>query len=144
MEPGTKTCPYCAETIKDAAIKCRYCGEFLSEDSRPCIADVQRGVVENRSNPGLAAVFSTVVPGLGQIYQGRILEGLLFMVILGFFTILAAFSWWGFFLVSAALYVANIYDAYHAFLRSSEAADRAETAGERPRPIEPLHAKVEA
>jgi len=30
----TKPCPFCAETIRYAAIKCRFCGEFLSGDRR--------------------------------------------------------------------------------------------------------------
>lgn len=30
----TRTCPFCAEDIRQAAVKCRYCGEFLDKPPR--------------------------------------------------------------------------------------------------------------
>ncbi len=33
--PKTKLCPFCSEEIQTSAVKCKHCGEFLDEKSKP-------------------------------------------------------------------------------------------------------------
>lgn len=61
-------------------------------------------------SPGLAAVLSFFLPGLGQIYNGQIAKGLFFVVLA------AVFGWLTVvvigFLLYPILWVYGIYDAY--------------------------------
>jgi hypothetical protein len=98
-----KPCPFCGESIALAAIKCKHCGEFLEESRRPqqqpAINVVQQHAPQPiqtvihmssqpqpRWSPGVAAVLSFVIPGLGQIYKGQIFNGIawLVMTIIGY------------------------------------------------------------
>ncbi len=42
----TKACPFCAETIRFEAVKCRYCGEFLPRNRRQTAAQPEPVVPE--------------------------------------------------------------------------------------------------
>ncbi len=72
-----KKCPHCAEEILADAKKCKHCGEFL-DGNYP--AGHGRGPVRSWS-PGVAAVLSVFVPGLGQIYKGDIAIGIVIFIV---------------------------------------------------------------
>jgi TM2 domain-containing membrane protein YozV len=82
----TKRCPYCAEIINKEAIKCKHCSEILDPQIRAARTAQNQAVIIPQPkirhwSPGIAAVLSFIIPGLGQLYKGRIGSGILWFII---------------------------------------------------------------
>lgn len=73
---GEKACPYCLESIKAEAIKCRFCGEFLSPDPLKSRAADTTSVATPTSD-------STPAPGGPTIEEPRSKHTRLILVVLG-------------------------------------------------------------
>jgi len=77
----TKDCPFCAETIRARAIKCRFCGEFLNSDKAKALKEKQTQVPDTElpedeelqysednilfaARPSLWGISSTLIKGI--------------------------------------------------------------------------------
>jgi TM2 domain-containing membrane protein YozV len=72
------------------AKKCKHCGESLDPVLRATTAAsaithsiVHHQVVGPKSNPGIAAILSLVIPGAGQMYKGNVASGILWLIRVG-------------------------------------------------------------
>ncbi len=65
-----RNCPFCSEAIQDTAIKCRFCGEWLSKviDSAPESTREAREILEATANPARSS-------GDGLTYAERVRLG---------------------------------------------------------------------
>ena len=107
-EKRTKFCVNCGAEIDARAEICPKCGVRVAPPPPPSMPP--QNVNVERKNEGMAAIVSFLFPGLGQIYNGQIGKGIMF-VILGVVCVALLLFW----LVSLypILWVYNIYDAYN-------------------------------
>lgn len=101
---STKPCPFCAEQIQPEAKKCKHCGEILDVALRAAqapltppptpaaapapavhITNVNHNVVHAGQRPRwsrvVAFILSLFIPGLGQLYKGQLLNGLVWFLV---------------------------------------------------------------
>lgn len=90
--PGRlRPCPDCTHMVSKRAAQCPSCGCSLRPRAKP------------KKDPGISAVLSFFVPGLGQIYNGQIAMGLAMMMLtIGLY----------FIVVGLFVHVWLIFDAY--------------------------------
>ena len=103
-ERATKYCVNCGALIDKNAEICPRCGVRVAP---PPTAPVLRA---ERKSPGIAAVLSFIFIGLGQIYNGEIGKGILFLI-LGVVFVFMMLVLIGF-LLYPLFWIYNIYDAY--------------------------------
>ncbi len=119
--PDEVYCTNCGAAISRAAEICPECGVRQLTD--PTAGGGGGGVAagggsENEKDPGLAAVLSFFVTGLGQIYNGEIGKGIALMLVQAFNFVLI------FFLIGLftfpVVWLFGIYDAYQSAERINE------------------------
>ena len=67
-------------------------------------------VVHRAPSPGVAAVLSALVPGLGQLYAGRLLAGAVWFLATGF-------AYWAVLLPGFLLHALSVWSAYQSARR---------------------------
>ena len=117
---GIVCCAQCEGKVSDVLENCPHCGHPLTSEAQKVISVSNVSVPQPRKkvvivespqpsqyqwSPGVAAVLSFLLPGLGQIYKGKIFTGLIwmFVVVIGYFCL---------FLPGLILHLCCVFEAF--------------------------------
>jgi TM2 domain-containing membrane protein YozV len=124
-------CSNCGNLVKEGARFCNRCGAVLSGGSPPYYgqrASVTSTWYPERKDPLIAVILSFLMPGVGQMYVGRMARGLIVLLCLSLLGLAAfmpglflitdgtvfSWMWWSVMAVIAyvVMYAAQLADAY--------------------------------
>ncbi len=83
VDDMTQVCPYCGETIPEIATECEHCGESLKPAApppEPAPKLNRRASAAPQKSRVVAGLLSFLIPGLGQVYKGQIVRGIVWFV----------------------------------------------------------------
>ncbi len=107
----TKYCTNCGAEIDEKAEICPKCGVRQAEPGAYGKSRTHQGGYQEK-NPVLAAILSLVIVGVGQIYNGQIVKGIILLVV----TVIFGLTGIGL-IISFIIWVFAIYDAYNTAQR---------------------------
>ncbi len=105
----TKFCPYCGVQLEKRYEVCPNCGK-----PQPDIENSVRRRAIQRKNPMLAAILSLIITGTGQIYVGKVMRGIAYLVGVLFISVLldGIISFDEMMLLGVAISIVSALDAY--------------------------------
>ncbi|MDO5848418.1 MAG: zinc ribbon domain-containing protein [Methanobrevibacter sp.] len=103
-------CSSCGSSVDSSAKFCDMCGADLDENKEV--------IVVEKVNPIKSAIFSAIVPGIGQVYNNQPKKGLIIFVIwiIGVILILFIVGW----IIVVIMWLYSIYDAFTSAKKLNE------------------------
>jgi len=78
-------CPYCSNPVPPGVNNCPSCGAAVSQPqqaapAQPFPQNMQRPIPSVQKSVGTAQILACLIPGLGQIYNGQVVKGIVIIL----------------------------------------------------------------
>jgi TM2 domain-containing membrane protein YozV len=108
---GTKYCSNCGDQIDEKAEICPKCGVRQAETGAYRETRTHQGGYQQK-NPVLALILSLIIVGVGQVYNGQIVKGIIFFLV----AVILGLTGIGL-IISFIIWLYAMYDAYNTAQR---------------------------